>query len=49
MPLCTLMCLNIGTPKSINFPFVPNGNLMFLVSQYLSIIGYDKLGGNERE
>ena len=26
----TLMCLNIGTPKTINFPFVPNGKLMIL-------------------
>ena len=23
--LLTLKCLNIGTPKTINFPFVPNG------------------------
>ena len=22
------MCLNIGTPKIINFPFVPNGKLI---------------------
>ena len=27
---CTLMCLNIGTPKSSNFPFVPNGKLELL-------------------
>ena len=26
----TLKCLSIGTPKTINFPFVPNGKLMFL-------------------
>ena len=26
--ICTLKCLNIGTPKTINFPFVPNGKLM---------------------
>ena len=26
--LRTLKCLNIGTPKTINFPFVPNGKLM---------------------
>ena len=25
----TLKCLKIGTPKAINFPFVPNGKLMF--------------------
>ena len=25
----TLNCLNNGTPKSINFPFVPNGKLKF--------------------
>ena len=24
----TLMCLSIGRPKTINFPFVPNGKLM---------------------
>ena len=24
------MCLNIGTPKHINFPFETNGNLMVL-------------------
>ena len=24
------MCLSIGTPKTINFHFVPNGKLMFL-------------------
>ena len=28
--LYTLKCLNIGTPKTINFPFVPNGKLMVL-------------------
>ena len=26
----TLKCLSIETPKSINFPFVSNGKLMFL-------------------
>ena len=26
----TLKCLSIGTPKIINFPFVPNGKLMVL-------------------
>ena len=26
----TLKCLSIGTPKTINFPFVPNGKLMVL-------------------
>ena len=25
-----LKCLSIGTPKTINFPFVPNGKLMVL-------------------
>ena len=24
----TIMCLSIGTPKIINFPFVPNGKLI---------------------
>ena len=27
-PKNTLKCLNIGTPKTFNFPFVPNGKLM---------------------
>ena len=26
----TLKCLSVGTPKTINFPFVPIGNLMVL-------------------
>ena len=26
----TLKCLSIGTPKTINFPLVANGKLMFL-------------------
>ena len=26
----TLLCLNIGTPKYINFPFGTNGKLMYL-------------------
>ena len=26
----TLKCLSIGTSKTINFPFVPNGKLIFL-------------------
>ena len=26
----TLMCLSIGTPKIINFPFVPNGKFITL-------------------
>ena len=26
----TLKCLSIGTPKAINFPFVPNGKLTVL-------------------
>ena len=25
-----LKCLNIGTPKTVNFPFVPNGKFMIL-------------------
>ena len=28
--ITTLKCLSIGTPKTINFPFVPNGKLMVL-------------------
>ena len=26
--MLTVMCLSIGTPKIINFPFVPNGKLI---------------------
>ena len=26
----TVMCLSIGTPKIINFPFVPNGKFIIL-------------------
>ena len=26
--IVTVMCLSIGTPKIINFPFVPNGKLI---------------------
>ena len=26
--IITLKCLSIGTPKTINFPFVPNGKLI---------------------
>ena len=26
--ICTLKCLSIGTPKTINFPFVSNEKLM---------------------
>ena len=35
-----LKCLSIGTPKTINFPFVPNGKLMVLgvpISEHLMI------------
>ena len=28
--LITVKCLNIGTPKITNFPFVPNGKLLIL-------------------
>ena len=34
----TLKCLSIGTPKTINFPFVSDEKLMFLVSQYSSTL-----------
>ena len=26
--VCTIKCLSIGKPKTINLPFVPNGKLM---------------------
>ena len=26
----TVICLSIGTPKTINFPFVPNGKFIVL-------------------
>ena len=29
-PKMTKKCLGIGTPKTLNFPFVPNGKLMVL-------------------
>ena len=28
--MLTLKCLRIGTPKTVYFPFVPNGKLMVL-------------------
>ena len=28
--VCTLICLSIGTLKTSNFPYVPNGKLMIL-------------------
>ena len=35
----TLKCLNIGTLKTINFPFVPNGNIrIFIVPIFERII-----------
>ena len=37
-----LKCLNIGTPKTINFPFVPNGKLMILsvpIFEHIIILG----------
>ena len=33
-----IMCLNIGTPNTINFPFVTNGKLMVLGFSILSHI-----------
>ena len=36
----SLMCLRFGMPTTINYLFVPNGKLVFTVSQYLSILGY---------
>ena len=49
----TLKCLSIRTPKTINFPFVPNGKLMVLgvpifehiISslQYAQLLGYLKI------
>ena len=35
------MCLNIGTPKKINFPFGTNGKLMVLGVPILSTLGYN--------
>ena len=39
----TIMCLSIGTPKKINFPFVPDGKLIIFMcpkmwAQYTLII-----------
>ena len=43
----TLMCLSIGTPKILNFPFVPNGKLSILgvpilkhITVYFSFLCY---------
>ena len=33
--VCTVMCLNIGPPNTINFPFVPNGKLMIFRCSYI--------------
>ena len=35
----TVICFNIGTPKSINFPFGTNGKLMVLGVLNFSILG----------
>ena len=38
----TVMCLSIGTPEIINFPFVPNGKLIIFrcpkILSYFSLI-----------
>ena len=31
----TLKCLSIGTPKTINYPFVSNGKLMVFRCPYI--------------
>ena len=36
----TLLCLSVGTPKTINFPFGTNEILMVKVPQYLGTLGY---------
>ena len=42
MSFRTLKCLNIGTPKNINFPFGTNGNSMVLPTcpNILRVKGY---------
>ena len=45
----TLKCLSIGTPKTINFPFVSNGKLMFfkcpnIQAHYNEAVIYLKFG-----
>ena len=35
-----IMCSNIGTPKTINFPFGTNGKLMILGVPILMLLGY---------
>ena len=53
----TVMCLSIGTPKIINFPFVPNGKLIIfrypkikahysLIMMCLNILFYSILSHN---
>ena len=36
----TLMCLNIGTTKTINFPFGTNGKLTVLGVPYFSTLRF---------
>ena len=40
--MITVMCLNVGTPKIFNFPFVPNGKLIIFrspkIQAYYSLI-----------
>ena len=41
----TIMCLSIGTPKSINFPFVTNGKLMIfavLLYKHMTVLSLFK-------
>ena len=35
--IVSLKCLNTGTPKIINFPFVSNGKLMFYSVKYIRV------------
>ena len=49
IPSNTLKCLSIGTPKTINFPFVSNGKLMLFTcpniqAHYNEAVTYLKLG-----
>ena len=48
----TLKCLSIGTPKTINFPFVSNGKLMLfrcpnIQAQYNEAVNYLNFGTPE--
>ena len=44
-----IMCLKIGTPNTINFPFVTNGKLMVLGFSILSHIRVGRYQSSDRK